>query len=111
MTSMGFEEYENQTTNHINFVKNLNKISVFKATGNDILLSFESFNTVLPNSKESRIRIHSTKSSGDYPLLAPITVFQPPPTPPHPPYECSTFIQLVRYFSRLCENRKILPIS
>ena len=100
MTSMGFEEYENQTTNHINFVKNLNKISVFKATGNDILLSFESFSTVLPNSKESRIRIHSTKSSGDYPLLAPIIVFQPPPpTPPHPPYECRTFIQLVRYFS------------
>ena len=55
MTSMGFEEYENQITNHINFVKNLNKISVFKATGNDILLSFESFSIVLPNSKESRI--------------------------------------------------------
>ena len=52
------------------------------ATGNDILLSFESFSIVLPNSKESRIRIHSAKSSGDYPLLAPITVFQPPPTPP-----------------------------
>ena len=41
------------------------------ATGNDILLSFEFFRTVLPNLKEDRIRIH-------YPLLALIIVFQPP---------------------------------